>query len=87
MEGPVHGVQDPKEEWSRALLLKFLESQKTFPPPCYAVWCREFYRPHPEDPFKVQTSLAAGDDKSEDLETEERLNKRFWIARDGDHLM
>ena len=32
LEEPMHGVQDPKEEWSRALLLKFLESQKTFPP-------------------------------------------------------
>ena len=42
---------------------------------------------HPEDSFQVRTSLAAGDDKSKDLEKGERLNKRFWIARDGDHFM
>ena len=23
LEGPVHGVQDPKDEWSKALLFKF----------------------------------------------------------------
>ena len=56
-------------------------------PPCYAVWCRECYRPHLEDTFRVQTSLSARDDKSEDLETEGRLNKRFRISREGDHLM
>ena len=38
LEGPVHGVQDPKEEWSRAILFKFIEPQENFPP-CYAVWC------------------------------------------------
>ena len=76
LEGPMHGVRDPKEEWSRDFLFKFLEAQKTFPP-CHAVWCREYYRLHPEDPFGVQTSLSVGDDKREDLETEERLNKRF----------
>ena len=32
LEGPVHGVRYPQEEWSRALLFKFIESQKTFPP-------------------------------------------------------
>ena len=32
LEGPVHGVQDPKEEWSRDLLFKFIEAQKNFPP-------------------------------------------------------
>ena len=37
--------------------------------------------------IRVQTSLATRDDKSEDLEMEERLNKRFRIAIDGDHLM
>ena len=31
LEGPVHGVRDPKEEWSRALLFKFIEAHKTFP--------------------------------------------------------
>ena len=31
LEGPVHGVRDPKEEWSRALLFNFLDTQKTFP--------------------------------------------------------
>ena len=56
LEGIVHGLQEPKEEWSRALMFKFLESQKTFPP-CHAVWCGECYRPHPEDLFRVQTSL------------------------------
>ena len=56
-------------------------------PPCHAFWCGGCYLPHPEDPFQVQTSLAARYDKSEDLEMEERLNKRFQIARDGYHLM
>ena len=56
-------------------------------PLCYAVLCREYYRPNPEDPVQVPTSLADEDDKSEDLEIQERLNKRFRIARDGDHLM
>ena len=28
----VHGVQDPKEEWSWALMFKFLEAHKTFHP-------------------------------------------------------
>ena len=37
-------------------------------------------------PFRVHTSLCAGD-KSEDLETEECLNKGFRIERDGYHLM
>ena len=32
LEGPMHGVQDPKEEWIRALLFKSLEAQKTSPP-------------------------------------------------------
>ena len=32
LEGPVHGVQDPKEDWSRALLFKFIEAHKTFSP-------------------------------------------------------
>ena len=39
-------VWDPKEEWSRALLFKFLEAQKTFPP----VLCglvRRMLRPSP----------------------------------------
>ena len=31
LEGPVHGVRYPKEERSKALLFKFIESQKTFP--------------------------------------------------------
>ena len=63
LEGYVYGVQDPKEEWSRALLFKFIEAQNPSPPG-YKVCCREFYRPHPEDPFRVQTSLAVGDDES-----------------------
>ena len=69
LEGPVHGVQDPKEGWSRALLFKFLEAQKTFTP----VLCglvKICYLPCPEDPIRVQTSLAAEDNKSKDLETE-----------------
>ena len=40
LEGPMHGVRYPKEEWIWSLLFKFLEDQKTFPPPCYAVCCR-----------------------------------------------
>ena len=32
LEGPLHGVQDPKEEWIRAFMFKSLEAQKTFPP-------------------------------------------------------
>ena len=32
LEEPVHGVREPKEEWSRALLFKFIEAQNTFPP-------------------------------------------------------
>ena len=64
----------------------FVRLRKPFPP-CYAVWCGEFYRPHPEDPFRVNTSLAARDNKSKDLETEERLNKRLRIAKYRDRLM
>ena len=33
LEGTVHGLRDPKEEWSRSLWFKFLEAQKTFLPP------------------------------------------------------
>ena len=68
------------------LCSNFLWLRKYFPP-CYAVWRGECYRPHPEDPFRVQTSLAIINDKSEHLETDKRLNKFFQIARDGDHLM
>ena len=32
LEGTVHRVRDPKEEWSRALMFKFIEAQKTFTP-------------------------------------------------------
>ena len=42
LEGPVNEEREPKEEWSRDLLFKFLEAQKTFPL-CYAVWCGECY--------------------------------------------
>ena len=51
------------------------------------VWCVECYLPHPEDTFQVHTSLADGDNKSEDLETEERINKHFRIAKYRYHLM
>ena len=76
----------PKMSGVRLFCSNFISLRKPFPP-CYSVWCGEFYRPHPEDPFRVQTSLAARDDKSEDLETEGRLNKSFRIARYGDRLM
>ena len=56
-------------------------------PPFYEVCCREFYHPHPEDPFQVQTSLADEYGERKDLDTEERLNKRSRIVRDGDHFM
>ena len=64
----------------------FLRLRKPFPL-CYAVWCGERYRPNLEDTFQVQTSISAGDNKSEDLETEKRLNKRFQISRNRDYLM
>ena len=32
LEGPVHGVQDPKEEWIWAGMLKFIEAQEIYPP-------------------------------------------------------
>ena len=86
LEGPVNGLRDPKEEWSRAVLFKFIGSHKTFPP-CYEVWCGEFYQPRPADHFRVQTSLANRDNKSEDLDMEERLNKHFRVSRDAYHLM
>ena len=86
LKGPVHGVQDPKEDWIQAVLLKFLEYWETFPL-CCAVWCGGLYHHHPEDPFLVQTSLSKKYDKSEDLDTEERINKRFQISRDRYHLM
>ena len=39
LEGPVHGVRDPKEDWSRDLLFKFPEAKKTFPIVlCVLVW-------------------------------------------------
>ena len=54
---------------------------------CYLEALVEVYLHRPDNPFQVQTSLSRGDNKSEDLATEERLNKRLWIARDGDQLM
>ena len=45
LEGPVHEVRDRKDEWSRAILFKFIEAHKTFPP----VLCglvRIIYCPH-----------------------------------------
>ena len=42
---------------------------------------------HPEDLFLVHTSISNDGYESEDLETEECPNKRFWISRDGYHLM
>ena len=47
LEGPVHGVRDPKEDWSRALLFKFLEAQKTFPPVSCSLM-RRMLLPSPE---------------------------------------
>ena len=32
LEGHVHGVRDPKEDWIRDLLFKFLDAKKTSPP-------------------------------------------------------
>ena len=32
LKGNIYGVRDPKEEWSRDLLFKSLEAQKTSPP-------------------------------------------------------
>ena len=55
--------------------------------PCYAVWCGECYHHQPEYQFLAQTSLSDEYNKSNYLETEERLNKRFHISRDRDHLM
>ena len=37
LEGPVHVVRYPKEEWSRTLLFKIIEAQKTFPPVAYGL--------------------------------------------------
>ena len=36
----------------------------------HTMWCGGCYHPCPEYPFRVQTTIAAGDEKSEDLETE-----------------
>ena len=63
-----------------------LRLRKPFPPvSCHLV--QIMLPPSPEDPFQVQTMFATGDDESEDLETEERLNKRLQIERYGNHLM
>ena len=32
LEGPVHEVRDPKDEWIQAVLFRFIEAHKTFPP-------------------------------------------------------
>ena len=32
LEGTVHGIRDPKEEWSWSVLFKFIEAHKNFPP-------------------------------------------------------
>ena len=85
-KGPCMECKTPKRSGLGIFCSSLLRLRKPFPP-CYVVWCRECYRPHLEDPFRLQTSLAAGDDESKDLETEERLNERFRIARDGYHLM
>ena len=84
-KGPYMDYETPKRSGVGLFLSNFFGLRKPSPL-CYAVWCVEFYRPHPEDPFRVQESLAAGDNESENLETEERLNKRFRIARYGYHL-
>ena len=83
---PCMEFNTPKRSGVGLFCSNFLRLRKPFPL-CYAVWCVECYGPHPEDSFRVQTSLAAGDDESEDLETEECLNKSFRIARDKYHLM
>ena len=48
------------------LCSNFLRLIKTFIL-CFAVWCRECYRPHLEVPFRLQRSLAARDDGREYL--------------------
>ena len=65
----------------------FLRQRGPFPR-CLAVWCGECYRAHPQDPFRVQTTLHSPgeEEENEDLVTEERLALRFKTARDGDHL-
>ena len=32
LEGPLYGFRDPKEEWSQAVLLKYIEAPERFPP-------------------------------------------------------
>ena len=61
----------------------FLRSRPGFPQ-CLAAWCGTCYHAHPDDPFPVQKSL---EDEEEDLETEENLDTRYKVARNGDHLM
>ena len=85
-KGPCMDCETPNSSGVGLFYSNLLRLRKRLPP-CHAVWCGECYRPHPEYPFQSQTSLAAGDNEIEDLETEELLNKRFRIARDGDHLM
>ena len=77
---PCMEYETPKRRGVGLFCSNFLRLRKPFPL-YYAVWCGECYGPHPEDPFRVQTILAAGDEEIEDLDTAERLSKRFQIAR------
>ena len=86
-KGPCMECETPKRSGVRLFCLNLGRSSDPPSTPCYAVWCGECYHPHPEDPFRVQTRLANKYEKSEDLGMEERLKKRFQIARYGDHLM
>ena len=62
----------------------FLRRRAAFHP-CLAAWCGGCYRAHPLDPFPVQRTL--DEEEQEDLETEEKLDQRFQVGRNGDHVM
>ena len=59
VEGPVRGVRDPKEEWSRTLLFEFLEEQKRFPPVSGCL-VREMLPVTPRGPFSSPRKTRQG---------------------------
>ena len=72
-KGPCMDCETPNRSGVGLFYSNSLRLRKCLPP-CHAVWWREFYRPHPEDPFWLQTSLADRDN----AETM-KLQKGVWV--------
>lgn len=82
LEGYVQGLWETLSEWSRSLLLKFLDKQGWFPQ-CRNVWCGSCYQKKPSNPFPIKDLL----EEEQHLETEDGREQDYRLARNGDHLM